>query len=71
MGWKLLWFKNEANIFNESGVTSRKVTKEDKSIYAKTVFVETKIFRIWTMGVITLSTYILMSLVKKSLIFGG
>ena len=34
------------------------------SIFSKTVFVMTKIFRIWTMGVITLHTHILMSLVK-------
>ena len=34
--------------------------KGDKSIYAKTVFVVTKIFRIWAMGVLTFRTYILM-----------
>ena len=36
------------------------------SLFSKTVFVVTKIFRIWTMGVITFRTYILMSLVKFS-----
>ena len=36
-----------------------------KSIYAKTVFVVTKMFGFWTMGVITFRTYILAPLVKK------
>ena len=36
------------------------------SIFSKTVFVVTKIFRIWTMGVITFHTHMLMSLVKFS-----
>ena len=66
----MLWFKNQANISNESGVTQEKLQQGDKSIYVKTVFVVTKIFWFWTMGVITFRTHILMSLVKKSLIFG-
>ena len=36
------------------------------SIFSKTTFVVTEIFRIWTMGVITFHTHILMSLVKFS-----
>ena len=40
--------------------------KRVMSIFSKTVFVVTKIFRIWTMGVITFYTHILMSLVKFS-----
>ena len=36
------------------------------SIFSKTVFVVTKTFPIWTMGVITFHTHILMSLLKFS-----
>ena len=36
------------------------------SVFSKNVFVVTKILRIWTMGVITFHTHILMSLVKFS-----
>ena len=45
---------------------SKNRQKEVMSVFSKTVFVVTKIFRIWAMEVITFHTHILMSLVKFS-----
>ena len=67
----MLWFKSQANISYESGVTPGKVTKMGKSIYAKTTFENLKKFRFWTMGVMTFHTHIPMSLVKKCLILAA
>ena len=49
-----------------SEIYPRNWQKGVMSIFLKTVFVLTKIFMIWTIGVITLHAHILMSLVKFS-----
>ena len=60
-----MWFKNQANMFNEFGVTPIKVAKRGQVDFLENCICGDKNILALDCGVITFRTYILMSLVKK------